>query len=103
MASAVHEGGTILNNSLAGTNFLHVDGAAECYPAMDAAEIDKSGHWGVIIVNGTLEKKSTQYRTAKQLASFAFNSRFSASPVKYEGGGYVQVCMQVCVCACVCE
>ena len=97
MASAAHHGGTILNKSLAGTNFIHVDGAAECYPAMDAAEIDDGGHWGLVIVNGTFEKKSVQYRSAKHLATFAFNSRFSSSPIKYEGGGYVQVCIQASV------
>jgi hypothetical protein len=83
-------GGLLANGSYEGTNFRSRDGLGDCYPPISTGTIDKSGHWGVVMVNGTVEKKPMPYRSAKELGTSGFNSRATASPQSYEGGGYLQ-------------
>jgi len=83
-------GGLLANGSYEGTNFRSRDGLGDCYPPISTGTIDKSGHWGVVMVNGTVEKKPMPYRSAKELGTSGFNSRATASSQSYEGGGYLQ-------------
>jgi len=83
-------GGLLANGSTAGTNFRSVDGRGDCYPSIGSATIDVDGHWGLIIVNGTFEKRPLPYRTDEELRTQACNTRATTTPNTYEGGGYVQ-------------
>jgi len=89
MSSSTY-GGLLANGSDQGTNFRSRDGLGDCYPPMSKGTIDESGHWGVIIVNSSVVKKAMPYRSAKELGTSSFNSRATATPTSYEGGGYLQ-------------
>jgi len=83
-------GGLLLNGSNEGTNFKLVDGRGDCYPSMRTATIDDTGHWGLIIVNGTVKQTPLPYRSDKELNTKACDTRATTTPNTYEGGGYVQ-------------
>ena len=83
-------GGLLFNGSNDGTNFKLVDGRGDCYPSMRTATIDDTGHWGLIIVNGTVKQTPLPYRSDKELNTKACDTRATTTPNTYEGGGYVQ-------------
>jgi len=90
MSTGAAYGGLLADSDTNGTNFKSADGRGDCYPSMNSAAIDKSGHWNLALINRTLVKKAMAYRTGRELKSFPFTARKSATPTTYEGGGYVQ-------------